>query len=285
MHIEKAERTGFCFGVKRAIDILSQAAARHGSIVTLGAIVHNAQVTEKMARLGITVSASLEELHGDAVAIGSHGVTPATEAQMRSRFATVIDTTCPFVHHAQITAAELARHGFTVIVYGESEHVEVKGILGHAEGKGIAAMDTAFLNDIRPKPKKVGVISQTTQIPDRFLAFSTSTLASILGKDSQVRVIDTICHDMIDRQKAAIDLARTVDLMLVVGSRKSANTNHIVDLCSTVTSSRLIEDSRDLEIANIKKFARVGVSSGASTSDETVSEVIKRLEEISHLNP
>ena len=283
MQIEKAERTGFCFGVKRAIDILSKAAALHGSVVTLGAIVHNAQVTEKMARLGVTVSPSLEALHGSTVAIGSHGVTPATEARMRSRFATVIDTTCPFVHHAQMTAAELARQGFTVIVYGESEHIEVKGILGHADGKGIAAMDTAFLDSLQPKPKKVGVISQTTQIPERFLAFSTSTLASVLGKDSQIRVIDTICHDMIDRQKAAIDLARKVDLMLVVGSRKSANTNHIVDLCATVTSSKLIEDSSDVETQSIKKFARIGVSSGASTSDETVNEVIDRLKEISRL--
>jgi 4-hydroxy-3-methylbut-2-en-1-yl diphosphate reductase len=276
--IRVSPRTGFCFGVSRAIDTLTEAAAQHGSVQTLGAIVHNRQVTEKMAHLGVTIASKLDEMTGPAVAIGSHGVTPEVEAAMKARFRTIIDTTCPFVRRAQKAAANLAGNGFSVVVYGEAEHTEVKGILGYADGKGTAALELQSLPDIGSR--KIGVISQTTQIPERFTEFSKHLLEARMGQDVEMRFIDTICHDMVERQRLAIELARSVDLMIVVGSRISANTNHLVDLCRTVTESWLVEDATALDPGSLARFKCLGVASGASTSNETVGEVVEKLKHL-----
>lgn len=277
MQIETAAKTGFCFGVKRAIDILAKAAAEHGHVETLGAIVHNRQVTERMSAIGVTVAPRLQDIVGIVAAIGSHGVSPEVEAEMRSRFDVLIDTTCPFVHRAQSSAGKLASAGFTVIVYGEADHAEVKGILGYAQGKGIATMDTEFLNGLEKLPRKVGVLSQTTQIRSRFVSFGKEIVGSLLDKDAELQFIDTICHDMNDRQEAALELARRVELMLVVGSKTSANTNHLLALCLTATRSLLVETPADLEGMRFEGVDRIGVTSGASTSDETVEAVVAAL--------
>jgi 4-hydroxy-3-methylbut-2-en-1-yl diphosphate reductase len=273
--IRVSPRTGFCFGVSRAIDTLTRAAAQYGGVQTLGAIVHNHQVTEKMVHLGVTVSSNLEEMTGPVVAIGSHGVTPEVETDMRGRFHTVIDTTCPFVKRAQKAAANLAGNGFSVVVYGEADHTEVKGILGYARGKGMAAMEQVSLSD--DERRKVGVISQTTQIPERFTEFSKNLLETCMGQDVEMRFIDTICHDMVERQRLAFELAQSVDLMLVVGSGISANTNHLVELCRTVTESWLVEDAKAIDPDSLAPFRCLGVASGASTSNETVGEVVEKL--------
>ena len=275
--IEKADRTGFCFGVKRAIEILTKAASEHGHVEALGAIVHNKQVTDKMKSLGITVASSLDGIKSDVAAIGSHGVSPQVEAEMKSRFRVLVDTTCPFVRRAQSTAERLAKGGFVVIIYGEAEHAEVKGIIGYSREKGIATMDAGFVSSLRPLPRKVGVLSQTTQIPSRFVAFGKEIVGSLLDKDVELRFTDTICHDIRDRQQAALALAGKVDLMLVVGSKMSANTNHLADLCATATTSRLVETAQDLDGISLKGFRHLGVTSGASTADETVDAVIERL--------
>ena len=138
-------------------------------------------------------------------------------------------------------------------------------------------MDTDFLKDLDPVPRRVGVLSQTTQIPSHFVEFAKKIVGSLLEKDVELRFIDTICHDMRDRQKMALELARRVDLMLVVGSQTSANTNHLVDLCATATESRLVETAESLNEGGLKGFQRIGVASGASTSDETVDAVLSRL--------
>ncbi len=277
VRVETTAKTGFCFGVKRAIETLTKAAAEYASVETLGAIVHNKQVTEGMSRLGITVVPSLDAIKGKVAAIGSHGVAPEVEAEMKSRFRVVVDTTCPFVHRAQTNAAKLASAGFVVIIYGEADHAEVKGIIGYARGKGIATLDTSLMAGFKKPPRKVGVLSQTTQIRSNFVAFGKEIVGSLLDRDVELRFIDTICHDMNDRQQAALDLARRVELMLVVGSKTSANTNHLVDLCSTATRSLLVETADDLAAVAIDGVEHIGVTSGASTSDETVEVVVARL--------
>src|SRR5512139_3817412 len=161
-------KTGFCFGVKRAIDMISKAAAERGQVETLAPIVHNQQVMDRLAGLGVRVATSLDDVRGGAVAIGSHGVTPEVEAEIRRRFADVIDTTCHSVHRAQLAARRFAEDVLFVIVYGEADHPEVRGILGYAGNKGIATLDVAALTSL---PKRLGVLSQTTQIPERFNRF------------------------------------------------------------------------------------------------------------------
>jgi 4-hydroxy-3-methylbut-2-enyl diphosphate reductase len=276
--VEKAAKTGFCFGVKRAVDTLERVARERGPIATLGAIVHNQQVIERLASLGVRVAKSLDEIQGNIVAIGTHGVTPQLENELRVRFPEVINTTCPFVHRAQVAARRLVKAGFYIIVYGDADHPEVKGILGWAEGKGIATMDEDSITALKPLPRRLGVLSQTTQIPDHFTGFAERIIELALNKDAEIRFIDTICHDIRDRQQAARGLARRVDLMLVIGSHTSANTNHLAQLCATVTDTHLVETAKEIKPVWLKDRRRIGVTGGASTAEETINEVMAKLE-------
>ncbi len=277
MKVEKAARTGFCLGVRRALDVLERVARERGGVETLGAVVHNQQVLNKLADIGVRVARDVADIKGDTVVTSSHGVSPDMEDAIRRRGIKVISTTCPFVRRAHVTARRLAESGFFVVVYGDADHPEVKGILGWANGKGIATLDKNFLGRLKPIPRRIGVLSQTTQIPAHFVEFVKSLIESTLTKDSEIRIIDTICHDIRERQSAALELARTVDLMLVVGGRSSANTNHLAELCDTVTRTYLIETADEFQPAWLQGKNSIGITAGASTAEETVAEVLKKL--------
>ena len=276
--IEKAAATGFCFGVKRAIETLEKTAREQGRVEALGAIVHNQEVQTRLAEIGVTVVSKLENIKAGTAAIGTHGVVPQVEAEMRARHSSVINTTCPFVHRAQIAARRLARAGFTVIIYGDADHPEVKGILGWAEGKGVATLDDDYVAKLKKIPRRIGLLSQTTQIPARFNEFVKKVIDASLTKDAEIRIMDTICHDIRQRQRAALELAKRVDLMIVVGGRTSANTKHLTDLCGTVTETISVETAAEIQPALISNRKRIGVTGGASTAEQTIDEVIKRLE-------
>jgi 4-hydroxy-3-methylbut-2-enyl diphosphate reductase len=280
VRIEKATGIGFCFGVRRAIDILEKLAAERSQIETLGAVVHNQQVVQKLAGIGIRVADSLKDITGDVVAIGTHGTTPQVEEELRTRFTEVINTTCPFVHRAQTAARKLARSGFSVVIYGDANHPEVKGILGWADGKGIATLDEGFLSELELKPRRLGILSQTTQVPSNFTQFAKQAVDSALTKDAEIRIIDTICHDIRGRQQAALELASKVDLMLVIGSHTSANTNRLAELCATTTKTLLIETADEIQPAMLEWCSHIGIPIGASTSGQTIDEVLSRLEEL-----
>ncbi len=275
--IEKAARTGFCLGVKRAIDTLEMVVAERGGIETLGAVVHNRQVLQRLAGRGVRVAGDIDDIQGDSVVVGTHGISPEAEDRIRRRGVEIINTTCPFVRRAQKVANRLARSGFTIVVFGDSGHPEVKGILGWGGGNGLATLDSESVAATCGATRRLGVLSQTTQIPDRFADFARDVIGAVLDKDSEISVVDTICHDIRQRQAAAIELAGHVDLMLVVGDRASANTNRLAELCATVTGTQLVETAADVEPAWLDGITRVGVTGGASTAEETIDEVVARL--------
>jgi 4-hydroxy-3-methylbut-2-enyl diphosphate reductase len=278
--IEKAPKTGFCFGVRRAINLLEKVARERGGVETLGAVVHNQQVLQKLAEIGVRVVNKVEDIEGDTVVTSSHGVSPDLEDNIRERHITVISTTCPFVRRAQVAARRLADSGFFVVVYGDDNHPEVKGILGWAKGQGLATLDAESIASLDPLPRRLGVLSQTTQVPAHFAEFAKKIIDLALTKDSEIRIIDTICHDIRERQAAALELAHRADLMLVVGGRSSANTNRLAELCSQVTETHLIETAVEIKPAWLKGKKLVGVTAGASTDERTVDEVMKRLENL-----
>lgn len=279
LKIEKAKEIGFCYGVRRAIEILERAVADSGKgIETLGAVVHNQQVLDRLAEKGVTVARDLDEVVGRVVAISSHGLAPQRVEEIKARNLEVIDTTCPFVHRAQIAARRLAESGFFVVIYGDANHPEVKGLLGWAEGKGIASLDEKFVYSMGRMPRRIGVLSQTTQIPACFVEFVKKLIDAAFARDSEFRIIDTICHDIRKRQEYSLRLARKVDLMLVIGGRSSANTRHLAKLCSSVTETHQIETAEDIQPSWLKGKQRIGITSGASTSEDTINEVVKKLE-------
>ena len=281
MRIEKADRTGFCFGVKRAFDILERLARERGAVETLGAVVHNQQVLQKLAEIGVRVATDMDDIRGDTVVTSSHGVNPALEEELIARGINVISTTCPFVRRAQMAARRLADSGFFVVVYGDADHPEVKGILGWAKGKGIATIDEKDIATLDNLPRRLGILSQTTQVPAQFVGFVKKLIDSTLTKDSEIRVIDTICHDIRERQAAALELAQRVNLMLVIGGRNSANTRHLAELSATAARTYQIETAEEIQPSWLQGCEGVGVTAGASTSEQTVDEVLERLKSIS----
>jgi 4-hydroxy-3-methylbut-2-enyl diphosphate reductase len=282
--IKKAARTGFCFGVRQAITLLERVASERGGVATLGAVVHNQQVLQKLAKIGVKVVNNIDEIQGDTVVTSSHGVSPDLEEKIRARHNEVISTTCPNVHRAQTAAARLAESDFFVIVYGDADHPEVKGILGWAKGKGMATIDERVVAALEPLPHRIGILSQTTQVPAHFREFVKKIIDLALTKNSEIHVIDTICNDLRERQEAALELAHHADLMLVVGGRSSANTNRIAELCAQVTETHLIETAADIKSKWLKGKKHIGVTSGASTAEDTVDEVMKRLKEMTGKN-
>ncbi len=278
MKIEKTGEIGFCYGVKRAIDILEKVARERGSVETLGAVVHNQQVLQRLAGIGVRVVPTIDDIRGNMVAISSHGASPQMEEKLRTRRIEIVDTTCPFVHRLQIAARRLARNGFFVVIYGDADHTEVKSVLGWAGGKGVATLDDKLVARLDPLPRRLGILSQTTQIPAHFTEFVKRLIDSVFTRDSELRIIDTICHDIRRRQAEALDLADRVDLMLVVGGRGSANTNRLAELCSALTETHLIETAEEIKPAWFRGKKNIGVTSGASTSQQTIDEVLARLE-------
>lgn len=277
--IKKAAGIGFCSGVRRAINILEKVARERGGVETLGAVVHNQQVLQRLAEIGVKVANSVDDIQGDTVAIGSHGVSPQIEEKIRARHINIINTTCPFVRRAQAAARRLAESGFFIIIYGDSDHPEVKGILGWAKGEGVATLDDRFIASRwqHNLPRRLGVLSQTTQVPAHFTEFVKKLIDSAFVKDSELRVIDTICHDIRRRQAAAVKLASKVDLMFVVGGHDSANTNRLVELCSTVTKTHLIETAEEIQPSWFQGRSHIGVTAGASTAEQTIDEVLLKL--------
>jgi len=281
MRIEKADERGFCFGVKRAIDIVERTARERGGVETLGAVVHNQQVLQRLAQIGVKVVKDVDEIQGDTVVISAHGVSPQLEEEIRARHIKIINTTCPFVRRAQVAAQRLAESGFFVIVYGEANHPEVKGVLGWAKGRGVATLDEKFIANLHPLPRRLGVLSQTTQIPARFTEFAKKLIDSAFIKDAELHIIDTICHDIRKRQAAAVKLAKRVDLMLVIGGHNSANTNHLAELCATATKTYLVETAEEIQPSWLQGQHYIGITTGTSTDEPTINKVLMKLEAMS----
>jgi 4-hydroxy-3-methylbut-2-enyl diphosphate reductase len=278
--IEKTGEIGFCFGVKRAIDMLEKVVAERGEVETLGAVVHNQQVLQRLAGIGVRVAESVDDIRGDTVAISSHGVTPEVGEQLKAQHIGIVDTTCPFVNRLQNAARRLAESGFFIVIYGYAGHTEVRGVLGWAEGKGLATLSEKDIFRLDPLPRRLGVLSQTTQIPAHFVEFVKKLIDGAFVRDSEIRVIDTICHDIRKRQAQALELAGRVELMLVIGGHGSANTNRLAELCSAVTETHLIETAADIDPAWFEGKQTIGVTSGASTAQTTIDEVLAKLKEL-----
>jgi len=283
LRIEKAAGIGFCFGVKRAINILEKVTRERGGVETWGAVVHNQPVLQRLAKIGVRVAKNVDDIRGNTVAISSHGVSPQLEEEIRARHIDIINTTCPFVRRAQVAARRLAESGFFTIIYGDADHPEVKGILGWAKGKGVATLDERLIAKFGNLPRRLGVLSQTTQIPAHFTEFVKKLIDSALAKDSELRIIDTICHDIRQRQAAALKLAGRVELMLVIGGHTSANTHHLVELCSMATKTYLVETAEEIQLAWLQGQCHIGITAGASTDEQTINEVLIRLEALAQI--
>ncbi len=272
-----APNSGFCFGVRRAIEIASEAVASGEKVSSLGPLIHNPQVIERLRKAGLEPVEEIGAITGGKVIIRSHGVHPEIMERLLDTDIEVIDATCPLVKKAQQAAALLSSGGYTVVILGEPNHPEVKGLLGHAP----AAMVVDANGDLPnlPRHARIGLLAQTTQYPADF----RSVVEKLVKNDfEELRVFNTICNATVIRQKAAVELAGSVDIMFVLGGRNSANTNHLAEICRAAgVETHHLETADELDPACLQGYSRVGVTAGASTPEWLIDQLVKRLEELS----
>jgi 4-hydroxy-3-methylbut-2-en-1-yl diphosphate reductase len=283
MQILRAREMGFCFGVRRAVEMMEEAVRDRGPMVSLGSVVHNPQVVERLRGQGLDVIKDVAEASELPVAITAHGVGPQVIDQLGVAAVEVVDTTCPIVTRSQQWAKRLTEEGFAVVVFGDPNHKEVRGVLGWATGKLMVVRREEEMEPLPADwPSRVGVLSQTTETEHRFSSFVKKLLEVNIDRISELRVINTLCHATTAQQAATIHLAEEVDLMIVVGGRESANTRHLADVsreCGVETYH--VETADEIEEAWLRGHEKVGVTAGASTPDFAIDEVVNRLEELS----
>src|SRR6266508_3983562 len=272
-----ARRTGFCYGVREAIDKAKEASAAGKTTHTLGQVVHNEVVVADLQSLGIRTVETLDDVdHGAAVVIRAHGVRPDVMERAEGRGLEVIDGTCTWVIQEQKELAKLVEEGYTIVLLGTPRHPEVVGLLGFAPDAIVVDEEEDW--DQIPRRKKMALISQSTQPPWKFEKLA----AFMVSRSHELKIVNTVCPVTIRRQEDTLETAREVDLMVVVGGRSSANTKELTRLCEiTGTHAVQIESVRDLTDAAVFDGARlIGVTGGTSTPIEDLKSVAERIFEI-----
>lgn len=275
--IRIAKRTGFCYGVREAIDKAKEASVAGKPTSTLGQVVHNEGVIADLDALGIHTVASLDDVdRGAAVVIRAHGVKPEVMARAEARGLEVIDGTCTWVIQEQKELQRLVAEGYTIVLLGTPQHPEVVGLLGFAPDSIVVDEEEDW--ERIPKRKKMALISQSTQPPWKFEKLA----AYMVSRSHELKIVNTVCPVTIRRQEDTLEAARGVDLMVVVGGRSSANTKELTRLCGIAgTRAIQIESVHDLEDPGVFEGARiVGVTGGTSTPIEDLHAVARRILEM-----
>ncbi len=277
MEIIVAEKSGFCFGVKRAIKTTYDTVREtEGAVATLGPLIHNPQVVSRLEELNVRSVRHISEFHGERLIIRSHGVPRSLIREAERRGITIVDATCPFVKNAQKYACSLKEEGYRVVIVGDKNHPEVQGIQAYAGGKALVAARVEDLERIE-KVRKIGVVAQTTTSLETF----KRVVDRCLEVAGEIKVFNTLCDATRIRQIEARKIARTVDLMLVVGGRNSGNTNRLAEICrKTGTRTYHIETAGELDLEWFHGVKKAGVTAGASTPDWIITELVEALKEI-----
>jgi 4-hydroxy-3-methylbut-2-enyl diphosphate reductase len=271
MEVILADHLGFCYGVKRAIQLARENAANDGSACTLGPIIHNPQMVARLSEEGVGTVKSLDELEHGTIIIRSHGVGPGIYDEAQQKGLLLIDATCPHVKKAQLSARKLAEAGRQVVIVGEKCHPEVQSICEWA-GNDVAVVEDEDEAALLPRCTRMGIVAQTTFSGKRF----KQIVMKLLDKADDVHVVRTICTATDQRQKAAMELAGRVDLMLVIGGRNSANTTRLAQLCAEQCRTIHIETAAELHDEWFDKIEKIGITAGASTPDWIIKEVYKK---------
>ena len=268
-----ADEAGACYGVERALDLVLRTAEQaDGPVFTLGPLIHNPQVVAELEARGVAVTEDAAVPAGSTLVLRTHGVTPEVEQAAHDAGAKVLDATCPFVKRVHRVAERLERDGYQVIVVGEKGHPEVEGTMGHLKAATIVE-NAEQVADLE-LAKKVGVVVQTTLAKDVL----AGVVAQLACRVDELRVHNTICEATAGHQGACARLAKTVDVMVVVGGKNSANTKRLYQTAASICKlAAHIQSASDIpeEFYNLKT---IGITAGASTPDEIIEEVERKLE-------
>ncbi|UCG47454.1 MAG: 4-hydroxy-3-methylbut-2-enyl diphosphate reductase [Phycisphaerales bacterium] len=273
MKVQLAEKCGFCPGVRNAISMAEKILARESTVFSLGPIIHNRDVVERLARAGLKTVNSVDEVHSGTVIIRSHGAAPAQMAKLRDSGLKIVDATCVLVKRVQQIAAELEGDGYKVVVVGEENHPEVQAVVGCAKDVVVIA-DESDLHRL-PRNARLGIVCQTTQNPEHF----GRMLGAIGGCEfSELKVINTLCREAIKRQESAVQLCKRVDIMFVLGGLESANTRRLAELCKKHNKQTFhLQNWNELDKMLLFGKNVAGVTAGASTPEWIIEQFVENL--------
>jgi 4-hydroxy-3-methylbut-2-enyl diphosphate reductase len=276
MKIELASAYGFCFGVKRAIKI----AEENPGSVTYGPLIHNTDEINRLKdgfNIGLAEDLQEAEEH-ESIVIRTHGIPRNELAELKSQDKTIIDATCPYVRTPQKIVEDMSKQGYSIVVFGDEKHPEIRGVISYAEDQRNAFV-VLHEEDVEALPlkSKVAIVAQTTRKPDDF----TKIVSKLVLQSKEIRVFNTICNATFENQDAAAELAKRADVMIVIGGKHSSNTKQLHLIAKhACEDSYLIENESELRSEWFTGKTLCGISAGASSPDWIVQNVVDTIQKI-----
>ncbi|MDR0800857.1 MAG: 4-hydroxy-3-methylbut-2-enyl diphosphate reductase [Endomicrobium sp.] len=284
LKIKIAKNAGFCFGVRRAIDLTEKTADKECKVYTLGPVIHNPQEVKRLEKKGVKTLKDPKKVKSGSIILRTHGIPFSLHKKLEeNKNINVIDAACPFVKRAQNTVKQLSTDikskDKTIIVVGEKIHPEVIALVSYGNGRCVVVENVKEARKFKGSGD-LNIVSQTTQTPRNF-----DSIVKVLKKRYKTKVYNTICRATLDRQKAAEKLANNVNLMIVIGGKNSGNTTRLAQICSAKTETYHIETAGSVKEKWFKNINSVGLTAGASTPDWIIKEIEMRIREIGAKRP
>lgn len=277
MRVKLASNYGFCFGVKRAIKI----AESYENSSTMGPLIHNQDEINRLKNdFNVGLYQNLNDVKDeDTVIIRTHGIPKDDLKDLKSQNAKVINATCPFVTTPQQIVKKMSAEGYSILIFGDSTHPEVKGVKSYGEDQNDVhvIMETEELDNLRFKHNKIATVAQTTKKKEKYLEI----VNTLILKNKEVRVFNTICDATFENQDAARELSKEVDVMVVIGGKNSSNTKQLHSICKeNCEDSYLIENESEINNSWFENKNLCGITAGASTPDWIIQAVVNKIESI-----
>jgi 4-hydroxy-3-methylbut-2-enyl diphosphate reductase len=274
MEIKIATYAGFCFGVRRAVDMAEKALESGRKVYCMDSLIHNQQVIEKLEKKGLVTVRDLAEIPAESLfLIRSHGIDPKIVEKIVAQGCEILDATCPFVRRAQLVAKKFHEENYEVVICGDPEHAEVIGINAWTDDSAKIINNANEVKNLEFQGA-VGVLSQTTQKKE----FLDSVARELAKKTKKLVIENTICLDSSTKQAEVSALAKVVDLMIVIGGKNSSNTGKLVQLSEAQkTPTRHIETAAELQEEWFENVQIVGIAAGASTAQFLIDEVVDKI--------
>ena len=275
MKVKLASNYGFCFGVKRAIKI----AEDYKNSSTMGPLIHNQDEINRLRNdfnVGLYTNLSDVKDH-DTVIIRTHGIAKDDLKNLRAQKAKIINATCPFVTTPQQIVKKMSKEGYSILIFGDADHPEVKGVQSYGEDQNDVhiILEPSDIENLVFKNNKIATVAQTTKKKEKYLEI----VNALILKNKEVRVFNTICDATFENQDAARDLSKEVDVMIVIGGKNSSNTKQLHSIClENCADSYLIENETELQNSWFLNKKLCGITAGASTPDWIIQQVVEKVE-------
>ncbi|GAX88190.1 4-hydroxy-3-methylbut-2-en-1-yl diphosphate reductase [Lebetimonas natsushimae] len=275
MLIKKAKSYGFCFGVKRAVEIAEDSK----NAVTLGPLIHNPLEIKRLAQnYNVNYVDSIDKIDDNIkrVIVRTHGIPKKELEKLKNKNIEIIDATCPFVKKPQEIVEEMSKAGYDIVIFGDINHPEIKGVMSYSVHERVfVVLDVKELKNIKLK-EHIATVAQTTRKINDYLKITDYLIQNY----KEVRVFNTICNATFENQDAVRELAKEADIMIIIGGKNSSNTKQLYNIASEYCESYLIENENEINPEWFKNKKLCGISAGASTPEWLVEKIISKIKEV-----